>query len=73
MWTFLDDNSSAAAALVARRLGLSEHAWKDLLFGDFDTRAPATTTCMDVAVRCCTRTATVVAENILLHAELFGG
>lgn len=70
MRAFLNNNSSATATFVTRRLCLGKHAREDLLFRNLDTCASTRTTCMNVAVGCCTRTATVVAENVLLYGKL---
>ena len=66
----LANRCPAPAALIARNLGLGEHAGHDLLAHDSNALAAARVTFMDVVGRSGTSTAAVVAKDSLLDHKV---
>ncbi len=71
MWTFTTDDLSTTTTFVTRNLGLREHAREYLLANDLDTGTVAARARVYIIRGSCTRTSAVVAEDPLLHHELW--
>lgn len=67
VWAFLHDHSPASTTLVARSLGLREHAREYLLLGQLDTRSSTSATGVDVAIRRGAGTSAVVTEDMFFQ------
>ena len=70
MRALLADHATAAAALIARNLRLSDHTRHDLLTDDADALTITRLTLVDVVRGCGAGPTTVVAEDALLDHEV---